>query len=144
MANVLVVDDDPDMRAVMMEALEGAGHETYSAANGQEGVRYAMAVELDLVIVDIFMPVQEGLETIRQLRRRAPRLPILAISGRNKASSPMLTVALQIGAVNVLEKPFDAQTLRAAVEATLETRGHSKPPEVLANQTAGPILPQSD
>lgn len=136
MAKVLVVDDDPDMRAVMMEALQVAGHEVSSAANGLQGVHYALFVRPDLVVVDLFMPVQEGLETIRQLRQRLPYLPILAISGRHIASSPMLTVALQMGAVNVLEKPFDALTLRAAVEATLETRAHCKPPEVLANQSA--------
>lgn len=144
MAKVLVVDDDPDMRAVMMEALQVAGHEVFSAANGRQGVYYALFVQPDLVVVDLFMPVQEGLETIRQLRQRIPYLPILAISGRHIASSSMLTVALQMGAVNVLEKPFDALTLRAAVEATLETCAHCKPPEVLANQGAGTIPPGSD
>ena len=144
MGKVIVVDDDADMRAVMMEALEVAGHEVFSASNGREGVEYALAIQPDLIIVDLFMPVQEGLVTIRQLRQQLPNLPILAISGRHMASSPMLTVALQLGAVNVLEKPFEPMTLRAAVEASLETLPHRKPPEVLANQGAEPVLPEND
>ena len=137
MAKVLVVDDDPDIRAVIMEALRVAGHEVSSATNGREGVDQALAIQPDLIIVDLFMPEQEGLETIRELNLQIPHVAILAISGRSVASSPMLTVALELGAVNVLEKPFDAVTLRAAAEATLETRAHCKPPEVCADQSDG-------
>ncbi len=144
MAKVLVVDDDPDMRAVIMEALQVAGHEVFSASNGQEGVISALELQPDLIIIDIFMPRQDGLVTIHQLRRRMPHLAILAISGRNRASSPMLTVALGMGAVNVLEKPFEPMALRAAVEATLETREHCKPMEILAKPNAVPIVPESD
>jgi DNA-binding response OmpR family regulator len=144
MAKVLVVDDDPDIRAVIMEALRGANHEVYSATNGREGMDNALVIQPDLIIIDLYMPEQEGLETIRQLRQQAPHIAILAISGRAVASSPMLTVALELGAVNVLEKPFDALTLRAAAEATLDTRAHCKPSEIFANQSAGSIPPESD
>jgi two-component system nitrogen regulation response regulator NtrX len=126
MAKVLVVDDDPDIRAVIMEALGGVGHEVFSATNGREGLLHAMAIQPDLIIIDLFMPEQEGLETIRKLNQQIPHVAILAVSGRSAASSPMLTVALELGAANVLEKPFDALTVRAAVEATLETRAHCK------------------
>lgn len=123
------MDDDPDIRAVIMEALGVAGHEVSSAANGREGVDQALAFQPDLIIIDLFMPEQEGLETIRKLNQQIPHVAILAMSGRSAASSPMLTIALELGAVNVLEKPFDAMTLRAAAEATLETRAHLKPSE---------------
>jgi DNA-binding response OmpR family regulator len=143
MAKVLVVDDDPDIRAVIMEALRVAGHEVFSSTNGREGVHHALAIQPDLIIVDLFMPEQEGLETIRKLKQQIPHVAILAISGRSIASSPMLTVALQLGAVNVLEKPFDALTLRAAAEATLEPRADCKSGDVLADQTTGTTVPES-
>src|SRR5579871_1827701 len=108
MAKVLVVDDDPDIRAVIMEALRGVGHEVSSAQNGREGAHQALVMQPDLIIIDVFMPEQDGLETIRILRLQFPHIAILAISGRSVNSSPMLTVALELGAVNVLEKPFDA------------------------------------
>ena len=144
MAKVLVVDDDPDIRAVIMEALRVAGHDVFSATNGRDGVHQALAIQPDLIITDLFMPEQEGLETIRKLIRQIPHVPILAISGRSVASSSMLTVALELGAVNVLEKPFDAMTLRAAAEATLETRAHCRPREVRADQSAVTFPPESD
>src|SRR5215469_9816186 len=144
MAKVLVVDDDPDIRAAIMEALRVAGHEVSSATNGREGVEQALAIQPDLVVIDLFMPEQEGLETIRQLTQQIPHIAILAMSSRSIASSPMLTVALQLGAVNVLEKPFDAMTMRAAAEATLETRAHCKPPEVFADQRSQSFSTESE
>ena len=144
MAKVLVVDDDPDIRAVIMEALRVAGHEVSSAANGREGIHQALAIQPDLIIIDLFMPEQEGLETIRKLSQQIPHVAILAISGRSVASSPMLTVALELGAANVLEKPFDAMTLRAAAEATLETREHCKPLEIVTDQNARSIPAESE
>jgi DNA-binding response OmpR family regulator len=127
-----------------MEALRVAGHDVFSATNGRDGVHQALTIQPDLIITDLFMPEQEGLETIRRLIRQIPHVPILAISGRSVASSSMLTVALELGAVNVLEKPFDAITLRAAAEATLETRAHCRPREVRADQSAVTFPPESD
>ena len=135
MAKVLVVDDDPDIRAVIMEALRVAGHEVYPAEDGRDGLHQALAIQPDLIIIDLLMPEQEGLETIRKLTQQIPHIAILAISGRSVISSPMLTIALELGAVNVLEKPFDALTLRAAAEATLETRAHCKPSEIVSSQS---------
>lgn len=141
MAKVLLVDDDSYVRTVMIQALKEAGHQVFSATNGIEAMRHFPGIQADLIITDLFMPEQEGLETITKLRRQFPDVAILAISGGSSASSTMLFVALQLGATHTLEKPFDKNALLAAVELTLKIN----PPraESGADASIGPILPES-
>ena len=65
MARILVIDDDPDTRAMLELTLKSAGYEVISAADGREGVARQCTSPADLVITDLYMPNQEGLETIR-------------------------------------------------------------------------------
>ena len=119
MATILIIDDDAAVRAVVSRALKAAGHEAFSAENGNTGLRYIPTIRPDLVIVDLFMPEKEGLEIIVELRKKFPRVSVLAISGDNIASAEMLEVALKLGATHALEKPFDQKTLFAAVDKAL-------------------------
>jgi DNA-binding response OmpR family regulator len=118
LARILVIDDDPDMRAMLEQTLKAAGHEVISAADGSEGVERYRTSPADLVITDIYMPKQDGLETIREFRRRFPEVRIIAMSGRALAVT-MLSIAQDLGAVAVLHKPFAADDLFAAVERVL-------------------------
>ncbi|MGH7969719.1 MAG: response regulator [Limisphaerales bacterium] len=118
MATVLVIDDDPDVRKLVERMLRSAGYEVCLAADGEEGIRQYRAHPADLVITDLYMPNQEGLETIVQLRSRALNLPVIAMSGRPEAGT-MLTVAKHLGAVFVLQKPFSVEQLLEAVEQAL-------------------------
>ena len=118
MARILVIDDDPDMRALVEQMLKSAGHETILAADGREGIDQCRSKPADLVITDIYMPNQEGLETIMELRKRFPGLAIIAMSGRATAGT-MLSIAEKLGAVETLQKPFVAEELLAAVEKAL-------------------------
>jgi DNA-binding response OmpR family regulator len=122
MARILVIDDDPDIRAFLEEILKPAGHEVILAADGREGMERYRTSPADLVITDLYMPNQEGLETIRELRTCFPEVAIIAMSGRT-AALPMLSVAQKFGAVGVLRKPFSADELIAAVQEAL--RGQS-------------------
>lgn len=140
MATILIVDDDATIRAVMIQALKPAGHQVFSAADGKEGMWHSRAVRPDLIITDLFMPIQEGLEMIKQLRTQYPHIAILAISGTSVASRAMLSVALELGATTTLEKPFDKETLLATVQKTLKI----KPPRAGFEGEMGPILPESD
>src|SRR5271167_263239 len=101
MARILVIDDDPDMRAMLEQTLKSAGHEVILAADGREGVLRHGTSPADLVITDIYMPKQDGLETIREFRRRFPKVSIIAMSGRALAAT-MLSIAQDLGAVAVL------------------------------------------
>jgi DNA-binding response OmpR family regulator len=118
MAAILVIDDDPDMRDMLKATLEGAGHGVSLATDGRKGVEMYRARQADLVITDLFMPDQEGIETIKQMRMEFPEVPIIAISGKPTGGT-MLTVAQRLGAKAVLQKPFLPDELLKMVEETL-------------------------
>jgi len=118
MARILVIDDESDIRKFLEEILKSAGHEVILAADGREGMERHRTSPADLVITDLFMPNQEGLETIREFRTRFPEVAIIAMSGR-AAAVTMLSVAQKFGAVGVLHKPFAADELIAAVAKAL-------------------------
>ena len=124
MARILVIDDDADMRALLDEMLTAGGHEVAQAGDGREGVAKYRTDGADLVITDLCMPNQEGLETIIELRRDFPKVVIIAMSGKTFARA-MLTIATRLGAVEVLMKPFQPAEMLDAVARVLamESRG---------------------
>ena len=81
MADILVIDDDDDLRDTLRAILERAGYTVHEARNGREGCAYCQAQPVALVITDLLMPEQEGMETIQQLRAMDPPPKIIAISG---------------------------------------------------------------
>ena len=121
MARVLLIDDEEQVRKLIREVLEEAGHEVAEARNGREGTKLYEANPADLVITDLVMPEQEGLETITGLRRRFPAVKIIAISGaQQKLGLDLLYVAEKLGAIRTMEKPFDVRKLLALVEELLQ------------------------
>jgi CheY-like chemotaxis protein len=120
-ARILVIDDNEETRLMLEEALVLAGHEVVLAADGKEGMRQYRLKPADVVITDLFMPNQEGLETIVGLMRQWPDTAIIAISGNFEASS-MLLVARQLGATEVLQKPFFPDELIGVVEKVLQLK----------------------
>jgi CheY-like chemotaxis protein len=126
MAQILLIDDDELLRRVLAKALTHAGHSVIQAADGQQGVELARAASLDLVITDLVMPVQEGVETIIALRQERPRLPIIAISGGVSNSPLYLEIAERIGAKRILPKPFTPQELTAIIDQVLADAEQSR------------------
>jgi CheY-like chemotaxis protein len=131
MARILVVDDDQAIRTVAKTVLELSGHEVVIADSGRVGLRKVEDENCDLVIVDIFMPGMDGLETIRLLKQQKPGLPIIVISGLafwSNAEAPpdFLSMATKLGATRSLQKPFRAQELLSAVEECLEESVHAR------------------
>jgi two-component system, chemotaxis family, chemotaxis protein CheY len=125
MARILVIDDHPHIRDLFREALEDHGHIVEVAADGVAGVRCYQQAPVDLVIVDLSMPEQDGLETIRQLRRETPHLPIIAMSGSLATEQPTshLTLAHHLGATRTFQKPIPLRELLAMVEDVLRPTG---------------------
>ncbi len=120
MAFILVIDDDPAIRDSVQTLLGLDGHEVTAACNGREGEAAIRRRQPDLVILDIFMPEQDGLETIRNLRGSHPDLKILAISGSGDLQlERALAFAREFGADAALSKPIPRDGLRAAVCALL-------------------------
>lgn len=107
MATILVIDDEAGIRSLVRSTLERVGHRVVEAADGRIGVQLAASETPDLIVTDMLMPEQEGLETIRELRRRGIRAPIIAMSGGGRtARMDFLNVAREFGANVVLKKPF--------------------------------------
>ena len=106
MSKVLVIDDEPGIRTVMCSALEAAGYEVLAFAEGGGAIEHVREEPADLLITDIFMPDVEGLETIREIRRLRPDMPIIAISGIDLEGADYLGFARKFGAVATLKKPF--------------------------------------
>jgi CheY-like chemotaxis protein len=100
--------------------LEDGGYEVMEAANGKEALKAALAGRVDLVITDLVMPEQEGLETIRALRKDVAGIGIIAISGA--FGGRFLETARVLGAQAVLSKPFNGELLLAKVAEVLESR----------------------
>ena len=120
MARILVIDDDPDMRDMVEQTLKPTGHEVIVAADGREGVVQHRTSPADLVITDLYMPNQNGLETIQEFRSRWPEVAIIAMSGSIVEAGTMLSIAQNLPAVGVLQKPFTGGELIAAVAKVLE------------------------
>jgi CheY-like chemotaxis protein len=120
MAVILVIDDSSAARQYVRMALAGAGHAVIEAGDGQAGLALFHEQRPHLVITDLVMPVKDGIETIRELRKHDPEVAILAISGSSPAFAHLyLSAARKLGAHATLSKPFQATELCQAVERLL-------------------------
>lgn len=121
MARILLVDDDPDIREVLRDHLESAGHSVVEAQNGRVGMVMLGENPYDLVITDVFMPDGDGLEFINELHAKAGELPVIAISGggSHDFGLEMLSVSSVLGAKAILAKPFNSDVLLRTVEQVL-------------------------
>ena len=120
MARIVIIDDESSIRSLLDRAMTAAGHEVFAAANGRAGMELVRQHDAELVITDIFMPEQEGVETIQEIRAVRPALPIIAISGGGRFEQHnLLQVAQALGANAALKKPFDIKELYEAVDAAL-------------------------
>src|SRR5436190_9714568 len=118
MARILIIDDDPDMRSLLEQTLKASGHELEMAADGKEGLMLYDTKPADIVITDLYMPTKGGLETIIELRRRSPQVPIIALSGTG-AAEKMLSIAQKFGAFAIIHKPFSAEELESVVRKAM-------------------------
>jgi CheY-like chemotaxis protein len=121
MARILLIDDDPMIRATLPLALAVAGHEAVVARDGKEGLRLLRQAPIDLVLTDVLMPEADGLEVLGAVHKEFPGLPVIAISGGSARlpGTDGLQLARYLGAAAVLAKPFTEQELREAVERAL-------------------------
>jgi DNA-binding response OmpR family regulator len=113
---ILVIEDDADVRRVICRIVENAGYEPIGAADGIYGMEALEKHTFVLVITDLVMPRQEGLETIGLIKALHPELPILAVSSVFDADYSPLDRAEQVGADGILAKPFTPDELTAAVK----------------------------
>jgi DNA-binding response OmpR family regulator len=117
---ILIIDDDATWRGILARALREAGYKVFEAEDGRVGLELWQEYQPMLVITDVFMPEQDGLEILRVLRDDAHKPKILAMSGSlTEGLVDFLSVASKLGADKVLRKPFAAGALLSAVRALI-------------------------
>ncbi|WP_207476920.1 response regulator transcription factor [Arenibaculum pallidiluteum] len=107
MARILVIEDEPLSRRLMVTCLKNVGHDVVEAENGSRGIERLGREAFDLVVTDIFMPVGDGLEVVRHVRIARPDIPVMVVSaGSDLNGDDFLPAARALGAAATLDKPF--------------------------------------
>ena len=121
MAKVLVIDDDSALRRIVNRVLTKAAHEVIEAENGVEGIRKFKSENPEIVIMDIVMPHQDGIQTIQEIRDVVgDKIGVIAISGGGVGAGALyLSIARELGADAIVQKPFRPDDLVSTVEKVL-------------------------
>lgn len=139
--HILVVDDDRDIRDLVTQYLEKSGYRATAAANGREMRAVLASRHIDLVVLDIMMPGDDGLTLCRQLRSDTQRnLPVLMLTARSEDTDRIL--GLEMGADDYLLKPFVARELLARIKAIMR-RTRALPPNLQITE-AGRLIAFGD
>jgi DNA-binding NtrC family response regulator len=119
MARILVIDDDLHMRTACARALARAGHSVTCAETGEDGLRAIGSGPdpYDAVLLDQLMPGLSGRETLAVIKAKAPRLPVIIITGSETEETA--AEILEQGACDCLSKPFNPEQLRNAIRKAL-------------------------
>lgn len=129
---VLVVDDEPSIVALLQYNLEQAGFEVITASNGEEGKRLAETESPDIMILDLMLPLLDGMEVCKQLRQENIMIPILMLTAKDDELDKIL--GLEFGADDYMVKPFSTREVIARVKAILRrTEMHIEADEVAAD-----------
>lgn len=122
MPRILVIDDEQLLRSTVVTILMRAGFSVEEASDGQAGIAMFRKNTPDVVLTDIFMPNRDGLEIIKELKHSSPGTKIIAMTGGgSQRMMEMASAAKVLGADHVLDKPFENETLLAAINAVLES-----------------------
>ena len=126
---ILVVDDDDGVRDVIRSMLESAGYGVLQAQNGREAMKLLRTQATDLILTDLVMPEQEGIETIKALRQEYPGVKVIAMSGA--FGGDYLRIASYLGAHATLAKPIQMEALLNLVREVMSN------PQTEAGQPEG-------
>ena len=125
MPRILVVDDDSEMRALLLDVLTNEGYEVVEARDGTEAVLALRARKFDLILMDKNMPGPSGLDLLPGFRRVSPWSPIIMMTAFGDVPSYM--EAVEKGAVEFLFKPFRMEELKAAIAKAIGGEVESQP-----------------
>ncbi len=118
--DILIVDDEEQMRLALRRMLEREGYSVREAENGDKAIRIHREKQADLIITDIIMPDKEGLGTIVEIKNEFPNTKIFAMSGGGKnAPEQYLRMATGLGVDRVFIKPFNREKILSAVAEVL-------------------------
>lgn len=116
MAKVLIIEDEKAIVDIIAFNLKREGYETLEAYDGQEGLEKALAPDVDLVLLDVMLPLLDGFEVLRQLRQRS-NVPVIMVTAREEERDKIL--GLETGADDYMTKPFSVKELSARIKANI-------------------------
>ena len=125
---ILIVEDEKKMAAVLKKGLEAENHRVSLAFDGRSGLELASTTEFDVVVLDLMLPVIDGFEVARRLRRNDNRTPILMLTARDAV--PDIVKGLDVGADDYLTKPFAFEVFLARLRSVAR-RGSTARPAIL-------------
>lgn len=130
MSRILIIEDETPMRTALADVLEGEGYRPLTAADGEIGLRKAVAEKPDLILLDIMMPKLDGFAVCTELRRLGHATPVLMLTAKGQIEDRV--AGLDVGADDYLVKPFSTEELLARVRALLRrTQRQGKSPTKL-------------
>ena len=118
MPKILVVDDDQDMRENVIEVLQDADFDVYSASNGEEALETVRTTAFDLILLDLIMPGIGGMEALPLIKRESPNTKVIMITAFSTVENAV--EAMRKGASDYITKPFKINELLMAIKKTLE------------------------
>ena len=130
---VLIVEDDTDIREQLIETFQSTGYVVDAAADGAQGLYYALEYPIDIAIVDLGLPEVSGLDIIKKLRERGKDYPVIILTARTRWQNRV--EGLEAGADDYVDKPFHHEELLARMRALLRRTGRWSQAEF----TCGPI-----
>ena len=116
---ILVVEDEPGILDVIDRGLRRHGHEVLCVTDGEAGLRHALDPGVELMILDLMLPLKGGLEVLAELRGARPELPVIVLTARGQVEDRV--TGLDAGAIDYLVKPFSIDELAARVRAHLRS-----------------------
>jgi len=134
--NILITDDDPDLRRVLRRTLDALGFEVAESPNGEQALKQTEAQRFQAILLDVNMPGNGGIATCREMRRRDPRLQILMLTVRDGEADKL--EALDAGADDYITKPFSIPELAARLRSAVR-RSMAAEPDLRAPVTIGEI-----
>ena len=138
---ILIVDDEPNMRTALFEALTRQGHAVDMAENGVEALEKYNSNSYDLVITDVRMPRLDGMELLREIKKTSPNTPVVVVSGYGTVESAV--EAMRDGAFDYILKPFSLDLIEETVDRALEctAKNSTRPSSPASVETASrPII----
>jgi len=118
MKQIYVVDDDDNIRELLLRFMDELGYESNSASNGEEALAHLKSHRPDLLLLDILMPGMSGLDVLQEAMKLYPDLPVIMISGF--ADEDMAKDALSLGAYDFFLKPFSLETVKSVLAVKLD------------------------
>ena len=119
--NILLAEDDADLRSILSQYLEINGFSILQAENGQAGLEIFKTEHVDVCILDIMMPLMDGFELARQIRKTDPEIPVIFLTARNQKADRIR--GLKLGADDYITKPFEVEELILRIQNILRRSG---------------------